>query len=782
MTFRLSSGIVAVLALSLLSAPAAAQQSLSPFRDPFSAPTSRTPEFFKDEMDLAAEDSIIAAFDKDAEVLRKRLSFIRERDHAFEQRGSRRSGLALPLMELLMGFSETPDEVKRLRDQALEEAADKNEKEQIRARGRQSELEAASRWLWKGSVNRWGRIFNHFIKALNPTSLLTGSFVGPVVDSTLGFLWDGVRSEDITDEERRALVLYLDAIARDPEAEIDNRLSARIEKLIEKKKSAVLGTSVELGESQLKAGDLTMAEFHFRRALDIDEESASALKGIEKVQKEQTKREEDRRAALSVAEAKADVPQPGVAESEQEEIIEALTDRQPERVLALAQSFTTAHPSSAMRSQIEATKAVALEMQGKRAEAIHLLNGIARDKQDEGTSKKALLLATSPEYNSLASFERARTTYRNQTIKFVLGGDDFVRNNLAFGVSPFLAQGAAAAGSLGAVTLFRAAGNLVHVFVGNPISRQPMIREGERFLRENPNSPELGRVHRFLASAYAKEKIYDRALYHEEVSGAKEAELKDLREKAAEGLLAYADQELDRERKETYLVLLLKTYPGTEAAKRGAKTLRKITLEANQGLRLSKKFLVEHPELTGPDGLNLKSSLFDNALQNGEVAEDGIVIHNGTELTVYFSERDRSREQRFFLPENALDRVFALLREIRYQKALDLYIKGGGEVSAPFVTAGLKEFTVGSSPVVDYEFVSDKEEKNRAEVAGGPFGTNLAFSTDGGGPRGSLGLPIPVLRDWIPVDFLFQGGPGSFLLVPQVGGFQKQGDHSGLFR
>jgi hypothetical protein len=290
-------------------------------------------------------------------------------------------------------------------------------------------------------------------------------------------------------------------------------------------------------------------------------------------------------------------------------------------------------------------------------------------------------------------------------------------------------------------------------------------------------------VHRFLAAAYVKEKIYDRALYHEEMSGvAKEDALKDLREKASESLFDYADQELDRERKETYLALLLKTYPGTEAAKRGAKALRKITLEGNQGLRLSKKFLVAHPELMGLDGLNLKSSLFDEVVENGELADEGVVIHNGTELTVYFSEQGRSQEQRFSLPDNALDGVFALLREIRYQKAVDLYVKGGGEVSAPFVTAGLKEFTVGSSPVVDYEFVTDKEGKNRAEVAGGPFGTNLAFSTDGRGPRGSLGLPIPVLREWIPVDFLFQGALGNFSLVPQVGAFQKQGTNPGLFR
>jgi hypothetical protein len=263
---------------------------------------------------------------------------------------------------------------------------------------------------------------------------------------------------------------------------------------------------------------------------------------------------------------------------------------------------------------------------------------------------------------------------------------------------------------------------------------------------------------------------------------AKEVGLKDLREKAAESLLAAADQELDREKKETYLFLLLKTYPGTAAAKQGARRLRKLTLEGNQGLRLSKKFLVQHAELMGPDGLNLKPSLFDGVPDNGEVAEDGVVIHNGRELTVYFSEGTRTQEQRFSPPENALERVFALLREIRYQKAFDLSANGGGEVSVPFVTAGLQEFALGGSPIMDYEFLSDKEGRNRVEASTGPFGTNLSFATDGRGPRGSLGLPIPVLRDWIPVDFLFQAGTGNFSLVPQVGAFQGRGKDPALFR
>jgi hypothetical protein len=122
-----------------------------------------------------------------------------------------------------------------------------------------------------------------------------------------------------------------------------------------------------------------------------------------------------------------------------------------------------------------------------------------------------------------------------------------------------------------------------------------------------------------------------------------------------------------------------------------------------------------------------------------------------------------------------------MLREVQYEKALRLFSKGTGEVPPPPVMAGLQTLPVRTVP--EREFLSDRElAKANDPEPRGPLGTSLAFATDGRGPRGSLGLPIPVLREWIPVDFLLGADPRAVSFVPRVGTFERKGEKPGLFR
>ena len=63
---------------------------------------------------------------------------------------------------------------------------------------------------------------------------------------------------------------------------------------------------------------------------------------------------------------------------------------------------------------------------------------------------------------------------------------------------------------------------------------------------------------------------------------------------------------------------VLDMYPETPASKKAIGKLAKLVKLENRGTRISKKFLMEYPELYNLEGLGLKSILFDGNPNNIE--------------------------------------------------------------------------------------------------------------------------------------------------------------------
>ena len=78
---------------------------------------------------------------------------------------------------------------------------------------------------------------------------------------------------------------------------------------------------------------------------------------------------------------------------------------------------------------------------------------------------------------------------------------------------------------------------------------------------------------------------------------------------------------------------------------------------------MSKQFLLENPELVGPGGLGLKSSLFDGNAKNLELADRGVNLTGDNELLVYYQTSSGVRSQRYSLPGQTAERFFAALRK-----------------------------------------------------------------------------------------------------------------------
>jgi hypothetical protein len=278
------------------------------------------------------------------------------------------------------------------------------------------------------------------------------------------------------------------------------------------------------------------------------------------------------------------------------------------------------------------------------------------------------------------------------------------------------------------------------------------------------------------------------------------------------------------------LATVVDQHPDTPAAAEAIKKLAQLAKEENQGLRMSKQFLLENPELFGPRGLGLKATLFDGDARNMEIADRGINLVNDNEVLVYYQTPWGVRSQTYLLSKNATERFFITLREKNQQVALaDVNQRAkdsvGGIKNLPgsivraererrsatseerddttFTLIREAGGTGGSFPrVLDFQLLSDNERDpgskyklppiqgsisaSRFSMTGnlptGLWGNQLAIGGDHRSPFAGVQLPIPLLEGFIPVDFMVQGRPGGVSLYPKIRTGGDTGSDPELYR
>jgi hypothetical protein len=309
--------------------------------------------------------------------------------------------------------------------------------------------------------------------------------------------------------------------------------------------------------------------------------------------------------------------------------------------------------------------------------------------------------------------------------------------------------------------------------------------------------------------------MIDKAISYHDLAGSPNEKIAALKDKSAKALLNAASKTSERGSREYYLAAVVDQHPETPAAAEAIKKLADLAKEENQGLRMSKQFLLEHAELYGPRGLGLKATLFDGDPRNIEIADRGINLVNDNEVLVYYQTPWGVRSQTYVLPKTTTDRFFVALREKNQQVALaDVNQRAkdsvGGIKNLPTsivradrerrsATSEDRDDTTfslireaggtGSYPkVLDFQLLSDNERDpgskyklppiqgsisaSRFSMTGnlpaGLWGNQLAIGGDHRSPFAGVQLPIPLLEGFIPVDFMVQGRPGGVSLYPKI--------------
>lgn len=780
-----------------------------PDYDPFEkAPPP--PEFFPDAVTRRLYEVLVDGATGREGVWEGHLLFFQKKDDELRRKDHAATGLTDRVLDLSHNTLRDRRAYLEAQRAALASAQSPQQKRLIESRLRNDDLVQADELLKTGKTNRWGSLFNRFLGSVDLVGIASGSYMGAAVDSALSL----VLSEDPTKislQERKALTHYREHLKRYPDDPQNPEARKRADALEKKKTAALVQKRIDEAEKALKKEDFTRSGFSYEVARLFDPSSSAAQKGDARLKETL----QQRAAKLNEGRRLSPAPDENASEEnpEAQDLLYALTLRRTDEIRDQAGRMEKKYAGRKLADSARDAGAAALEVDGRHDEAKAALARIARSGESDRARQRARALLESPDYDLLAPFEQAKKDRRLETVQYVLGGGELIKKNLLYGTVPLIASGPAAAGSLAAVNAILIGSNLYQLFTSNPVSSQAVIDKGEAYLRSHPQSESAAEVSRALARAYEDRGAYDKAIASYQRSGmADDKKIAELKEKAAKALLQAAEQSTESAARNFYLKTILDQYPESPSAEQATRKLAAGAKSENRGFRISKKFLQEHPELYGPTGLGLKPALFDGVPGNMELADQGIGLVTEGEILLYFQTPWGVRSHSYRMGEEKFSRFQTLLREKNYEAALDNVhqrSKGspGGiqnlplpllrgelerEPDAPETSLVLVREAGGPAPdfrkVLDYELLS-QNEKNRAggwqlpmiqgslsksgfdmsgSLPASLAGEKLRLGYDEKSPFAGLELPLPYLQGFIPVDFLFQGGPGRFSIVPKI--------------
>ena len=551
-------------------------------------------------------------------------------------------------------------------EEALKNTSTPERKKYLQSIINNDDLNQADDLMRQSSTNQWGGVLNRMLSSVDLAGVASGNYIGAAAETVISQLY-ALTDPDMAIEERRALARHLDHLKRFPNDPRNAEILRQVEGIEGKKKSVLVKKHLTRGDEALGKGEVEKAMFYYEMASFIDPESKTAENALQKATKLYQEQQEARNKGLASG---SQGSFSGDQEQDVAALLSALSLRDPALIERHSIDVEKKHHGKPLGDAALDTEAVALEIRGQHEAAKRIIDQLARSSKNSDLQKRAAALLGSPEYNLLGSFQDARNDRRVESVKYVLLGEDLLKKSLIYSAGAMAAAGPGAAVTLGIVNAMLLGNNLANVISNNPVSAQPVIDAGVAYIRNHPTSENASEVYTVLADAYAERGMFDKAVHFHQLAGAPTEKIAALKEKAAGAMLNAATKAKGRGAQEYYLTTIIDEYPESPAAAEATKKLAALVKSDNQGLRMSKQFLVENPELYGPNGLGLKPSLFDGNRNNMELADRGVNLLNDNEILIHYQTPWGIRSQSYPLSKPATERFFTTLRQKNHEVAL----------------------------------------------------------------------------------------------------------------
>lgn len=794
-----------------------------PEYDPFETPVA-APQFFPDAVDKRARELLIDTLTNRNQALSDHLTFLKNEDARLKKEQRATTGLTDRAQDLVNNTIQDREKNLAAYREALRNASSPERKKYLESVINRDDHFQSEQLMRQSSTNFWGGMVNRLLSSIDLVGVASGNYIGAAAETALSQLY-ALMDRDMPMEERRALARDLDHLKRYPEDPKNAQVRKQVETLDKKKRDILVAKQLAKAKEAANKGDEERAEFHAQMALFFDPRSQDAEKMRQQTAKVLQQRQAARQQSLKARAEENLSPQ---QQADTKKLLEALSLRDANLIQRVAIDTEKKYPGRPLADAARDAEAVALEIKGWHEAARKAVEQNARKATTPAAKERADVLLQSPGYSRLSAFHDARTERQLESAKYVLLGEDFLRKNMLFAAGAMAAAGPGGLATLGMANAMIWSRNLFQVMTNNPVSAQPVIDAGVAYVRNHPKSENAGEVYRVLADAYEERGMIERALTFHELAGSPKEKIQALNDKAARALLNAANASSSRSSQESYLKAVLDYHPDSSAAAEATKKLAALAKDENQGLRMSKQFLLQNPEIWGPRGLGLKPSLFDGDPRNMEVADRGAILLDDGELMVFYQTPWGVRSQSHRLAKASADRFFVALREKNQQvAAADANQRAkdsvGGIRNVPTaIVRGERErrgttpedrddttFTLireagGSSyrRVLDAQLITENERNpgsqyrlppiqgsisaSRFNMTGalptGFGGSQLAVGADRGAPYGGVQLPIPLLQGFVPVDFMVQGRPGGISVFPRIRTGVDRGSDPELYR
>ena len=831
--FTIFAALFLVVAAASWSSPSRAgdlqlDRILNPLADynPFETPDAAQPRFFPDDVDRRARELLIDALTNRKGALADHVAFFKSEDARRQKQHRTVTGLAEHAQDLLSNSIQDRERYLAAVKDASRSASTPERKKYLESIVNHDDAKQSEQLLRQSSTNFWGGMFNRMLSSVDLVGVASGNYIGAAAETTISQLY-ALMDRDMPIEERRALARHIDHLRRFPDDPRNEAIRERAEALAKKKKAALVRKQIDQAKQALSQSDAERASFFIEMASFIDPESKEVDDIRPHAARTRSDLDDARNSALG---ARPETYTNGEQQADVRRLLEALTLRDSNHLQRVAIDTEKKYHGTPLADAARDAEAVALEMKGWREAAKKVLEQIAKTSTHPETQERAAALLRSSEYDLLTPFQQARSERQLQSVKYVLLGEDFLRKNLLFAAGAMAAAGPAAGVTLGMANALIVTNNFYQVMTNNPVSAQAVIDAGVAYVRNHPDSENARDVYRVLADAYEERGMLAQAIRYHELAGAPEEKIAALKDKSARAWLNAADKSSARDAREYYLTRVVDQDPDSPSAAEALKKLARMARDESRGLRISKKFLMEHPELFGPAGLGLKPSLIDGRPANMELAERGVNVIGDGELLVYFETPWGVRSQSYPLTKPVADRFFMALREKNQQVArADIHRRardsiGGIKDLPPALVRAERERRAANleeredttltlireangsggdyAQVLDVSLLTDNERDpdskyklppiqgsisaSRFSMTGslptGLWGTQLAVGGDNRSPFAGVQLPIPLLEGFIPLDFMIQGRPGGISVYPRIHGSEDTGENPELYR
>jgi tetratricopeptide (TPR) repeat protein len=518
-------------------------------------------------------------------------------------------------------------------------------------------LRLADARIHDARVRRIGRAFNAFSEALGRSAMNTIMLPLRLLQSIVGVAVAEHQDDELTPPERQALAHWKRFIEEEPDTPEASALLGRIEAAQVRWFHTQRDQNLRRARKALERGDGALAVTLAERALRYGPEDREATHLLRKA--------EERRATWARNRARS---------------LEASdTDPTPQRELALAlllpdgrvgetaTALLEEDPDGELADESAFALATALGEAGQETPMWERLEEIADlGNERSNMARHARAALSSAEQNPYRAYRAARRAQRWTMARWLFFGP--------------LADGARDRDLPRAVEWAIEIPTLVPVVAGfpnrlirfpfmRPTSRAPSVL-ARRYLERHPYGEHAVPVRGWLEDFEASRGNHFGALkLLEKQPEIDEHRLEKLRGKAAEQALEAAGREKRRDVRLALLKKIAREFRGTEAGRKaGERAREEAETFTPQRIQVTRGFLLENPELAGPEGLALLPGLLDDDLDNGELHPEGITFLGGRTLQFAFvsesgNDRDPPRRTKVRVSAERLARAVALLEE-----------------------------------------------------------------------------------------------------------------------